>query len=417
MAQEMSCGDYRMKHRRITAQQRGKALGRKLSAISHGQLPWRRALTRPLISALSVIVIAGAVTGRIILGAAPAAGIISPTTYKCATEGSDASNRVQASGVMPDGSGDSFPAIQSAIDVAGQRGGGIVELPAGTFVTNGHLTLRNNVKLTGVGPATVIKAGPKFLGSRGPGGGYPLISTAGASHTTIANLTADQSGNTLDANVTGRLSSYDVEGRDSSNTVIDGVYTRNPFTYSIAMAGAIRFCIENSNVQASVSSRYDQLDGIHILDSSWGQVINNKVQSEDDGLVAHTIAAPVHDILYANNVVSGGPTADGMQLAVGDFPIYNIAIKNNEFYGSLFGVRTGYYSAQKGAVHNISIGDNYFHDLAQDPVFPAIRISDPDGQAPIRSVAVTDNRTCRAGQVAVQAGPGNVVNGTTGCRH
>ena len=52
----------------------------------------------------------------------------------------------------------------------------------------------------------------------------------------------------------------------------------------------------------------------------------------DDGLVAHTIGAPVHDVLYADNTVRGGDNGDGMQLAVGNYPVYD-----------LVGIRTGYY--------------------------------------------------------------------------
>ena len=56
----------------------------------------------------------------------------------------------------------------------------VVALPAGTFTLDGHLVLRDNVKLIGAGTATVLKAGPRFLATQGPGGGYPLISTGGA---------------------------------------------------------------------------------------------------------------------------------------------------------------------------------------------------------------------------------------------
>lgn len=174
-------------------------------------------------------------------------------------------------------------------------------LPAGTFLVSSHLVLRSNVTLKGAGPATVIKAGPGFMAAQGPAGGYPVITTAGASNVTIADLTADQSAGTLSGNVPARLTGYAVEGRDSRNVVIDGVHVRNPFTYSFAMVASEDFCIENSTARAGSPGRYSQLDGIHILDSSAGRVLNNVVQSGDDGLIAHTIGAPVHDILYANN--------------------------------------------------------------------------------------------------------------------
>jgi polygalacturonase len=337
--------------------------------------------------------------------------------FTCSATGSNATRTVTVIGAKANGSSDDSAAIQGAIDAAYRRGGGIVALPAGTFMINSHLWVKSNVKLMGVGPATVIKAGPGFLSTEGPGGGYPVITAAHASNVTISNLTADQSRNTLNGNVDARLSGYAVEGFDSHNVVIDSVYTRNPFTYSIAIVGSRNFCVENSNVQVGTTKRYDQLDGIHILDSNSGQVINNTVQSGDDGLVAHTISAPVYNVLYAHNMVDGGNTADGLQLAVGNFPIYNIKIEDNNFYGSFYGIRTGYYSSRTGAVRNISIHGNYIHNLAQGRGSPAIEIGGFGGLGPIDHVAITSNRVCDAGAVTVQPGPGNVVRRTIGCEH
>jgi polygalacturonase len=342
-------------------------------------------------------------------------GLGSYSSFSCAATGSSATTRLTVSGLRSNGSGDDSAAIQNAINIAGQRGGGIVALPAGTFVIDGHLVLKDNVELTGVGPATVIKAGPGFLSAQGPGGGYSLISTAGASNTTIADLTADQSGNVLDGNLPARLAGYVVEAYDSSNVVVDGVYVRNPFTYSIAMVGSTNFCVENCNVKVTTGNLYNQLDGIHVLDSNTGRIINNVVQSEDDGLVAHTIGASVYDVLYANNDVYGGRIADGMQLAVGDFSIHDIVIEDNNFYGSQFGVRTGYYDNRTGAVYDIVIRGNYVHNLSQGRLFPAIEIGGFGGLGPIENITIVNNRSCAAGIVAVQAGPSNTATGTSGC--
>ncbi len=335
------------------------------------------------------------------------------SSFKCSATGSTATAEVPVQGAAANGSADDTAAIQNAINIAGQRGGGIVTLPAGTFMINGHLVMRNNVDLTGAGPSTVIRAGPSFLSTEGTGGGYPIISTAGASNTTISNLTADQSGDTLDANVPARLYSYVVEARSSSNVMVNNVYVRNPFTYSIAMVGSTDFCVENSNVQVSTGAKYDQLDGIHILDSNSGQVINNFVQSGDDGLAAHTMGAPVHDVLFANNKVHGGPGAGGLQLAVGGASIYNITVADNEFYGSLFGVHTGYYGDGVGNVQNVAISGNYIHDLLNGSQRPAIQIGDAGQSGSIQSVTATNNRICNTGPIEIQAGPGNAVQGTT----
>lgn len=339
----------------------------------------------------------------------------SRSSFTCSVKGASASRHVAVTGVNANGSGDDYSAIQNAIDVAGRLGGGVVALPAGTFIVNSHLTLRNNVELTGAGPATIIKAGPHFLEAQAPAGGYPLITTGGAVNTTIANLTADQSGDTLNGNIPGRLLGYVVEGRDSDDVIINNVYVRHPFTYALAMVGSTNFCIENSNVQVTDSDRYSQLDGIHILDSSYGDVINNVVESGDDGLVAHTIGSSVHDVLYARNKVRGGASTDGMKLAVGDFPIYNIKIEDNNFYGSRFGIRTAYYDQRTGAVSNILISGNNIHDLAQGDQYPAIAIGGSGGLGPVANVILKDNRACNAGIITVRRGSGNAVTGTAWC--
>jgi polygalacturonase len=336
--------------------------------------------------------------------------------FSCSATGSSATTRLTVTGLAASGTGDDFTAIQNAINLAGQRGGGIVALPAGTFVIDSHLVMRDNVALTGAGPATVIKAGPGFLAAQGPGGGYPLITTAGAVNTTIADLTADQSGNTLNGNVPARLSGYVVEGLYSSNVLIDGVYVRNPFTYSIAMVRSSDFCIVNCNVAVTTANLYNQLDGIHILDSHSGQVIGNTIRSGDDGMAAHTIGAPVYDVLFADNKVFGGRTDAGLQLAIGGFPIYAIEVEDNNFYGSLYGIRVGYYGTAAAAVSDILISANYIHNLSDGRQFPAIDLGGGLGSGDsITDVTIIGNRICRAGPISVQPGSGNAVTKTTDC--
>jgi len=347
--------------------------------------------------------------------------------YSCAASGATATWALKPPGAAANATTDNTSAIQKAIDAATSAGGGIVSLPAGTFPISGHLVLRNNVKLTGAGSATVLKARPGFLNSTGPEGGYPIVTTAGAANVTIANLTADQSGNLLDGNADpdGRLTAHLIDVRNSHNVVVDRVYTRNPFTYSIAVVGSNDFCVVRCNTEVATSGRYNQLDGIHVLDSSTGQVIDNHVDQRvgtdgDDGLVAHTIGAPVDDVLYAGNTVRGGNNGDGMQLAVGNYPMYNLTIRNNDFHDSPFGIRTGYYdTGSNGAVHNITISGNHIRGLRPGNAFPdggnAIDIGDFGAIAPVTHVTATNNYTCNAGTVTVVSGAGNTVTRNHAC--
>jgi polygalacturonase len=338
----------------------------------------------------------------------------------CAATGATA-RRVFRPTVLANGTTDNTDVIQRSIDAAAAAGGGIVSLPVGTFVVDGHLQLRSNVELRGAGPATVLKAGPAFLDSTGPEGGYPVITTAGASNVTIADLTANQNGLVLNGNANPgqRLAGYLIDVRDSRNAVVENVATRNPFTYSIAVVGSRDFCVRHCNTQETSSGRYTGLDGIHILDSNTGQVIDNHVDQRlgldgDDGLVAHTISAPVYDVLYANNNVRGGNLGDGMQIAVGNYPVYDVTIRDNNFWGSPYGIRTGYYSTGvNGVVRNITITQNDIHNLVPGEAFPdggnAIDIGGFGAVAPVSDIVVTGNRICAAGQIIVPPGNGDVV--------
>jgi polygalacturonase len=347
--------------------------------------------------------------------------------YICAASGATSKRIIVPSGLAPDSTRDSTGAIQEAINAAASAGGGVVALPTGTFLINGHLILKSNVKLSGAGQMTVLKAGPNFLTSTGPNGGYPIVTTARASNVTIANLTADQSGNILNGNINPRkrLVAFLVDVRNSHNAVVDNVYTRNPFTYSIAVVKTDDFCVRHCNTQAATSGRYDALDGIHILDSNSGQVIGNYVDQRigtdgDDGLAAHTISAPVYDVLYADNKIRGGNHGDGMQLAVGEYPIHNLVIRDNSFWGSPFGIRTGYIkSGPDGSVYDISITGNDIHDLVPGKAFPdggnAIDIGGFGAIAPVAYITVKNNYICHAGIITVLRGVGNTVGHNRTC--
>ncbi|WP_163161751.1 glycosyl hydrolase family 28-related protein [Arthrobacter sp. Alg241-R88] len=295
--------------------------------------------------------------------------------------------------------------VQKAIDNAAAGGGGIVQLSAGQFDIHEPLVLKSNVALKGSGPGTVLKASPRFLRSKGPLGGHPLITTYGAQNVTIADLTADQSGDVLDGNVSGRLKEYLVDVRHSTNAVVEAVATKNPFTYSIAVVGSSNFCVRNNSTVATSNGEYDQLDGIHITDSHSGLVVGNHVDQRqgkdgDDGLVAQTIGSAVYDVVYRDNDVRGGSHGAGMQLAVSGKEIYNITIENNRFWGSPSGIRTGYYDGESQAVHDVIVRGNFFVDL--DGASTSF-----SGQ--LENIQVVDNRFCRSGDFKVADGPKNLV--------
>jgi hypothetical protein len=189
--------------------------------------------------------------------------------------------------------------------------------------------------------------------------------------------------------------------------------------------GSNHFCIRFSDTRVATSGLYDQLDGIHVLDSAYGDVDNNNVDQRynnstdgDDALVAHTINASTHDISYLSNKARGGARGDGMQLAVGNYPIYNITTDNNEIYDSPEGIRTGYYDSGTGAVHDITLGGvsgtgDYIHDLRGGIAFPtggnAVWLFSSGSNGSLSNINVQYNTACNAGQILVESGSNVIV--------
>jgi len=353
----------------------------------------------------------------------------SPVSRACPT-----SKAIGASGkktfIVPhlqsDGKTDNAPAIQATIEKASNAGGGIVNLPAGVFLINKPIVMYDNVTLSGAGPQTVLQAGSRFLKGL-PSNGYSIVTTDGASNITIRHLTADQQGNKLDGNAIDRFFGYVIHVYKSNNVIVNGVYTRNPFAYAIVAEESSHFCFINNNTQVDTSGKYDQLDGIHVLNSAFGDVINNYVdqgngQDGDDGLVAHTIGGKVHDIMYAKNKVRGGKGGSGMQLALTEpsDEIYKITIQNNEFWGSPRGIRTGYYGGPNGSVHDIIIGGgakkgNYIHDNTFNDTKTGDAINIYGNGIDPYNITVSYNSICNAGSIAVGKGKNNFVQHNNDC--
>ncbi|MGO4144782.1 right-handed parallel beta-helix repeat-containing protein [Paenarthrobacter sp. YAF11_1] len=352
--------------------------------------------------ALLVVALAAAGLGAAVMAATPDPA--EPAAGFCTSPGSQATQvrEFTVNGYLD--AEDTSKALQQLIDDASKDGGGIVQLPKGTLTLGKPLVLKSNVALKGTGEATVLKAGPGFLETKGPFGGHPLITTNGARNVTISHLTADQSGHELDGNAPGRLTEYLVDVRHTTNALVEDVRTRNPFTYSIAVVASSNFCIRNNDTLVTSSGTYDQLDGIHITDSHGGVVEGNTVDQRqgddgDDGLVAQTIGASVYDVTYRNNKVRGGSHGSGLQLAVGKHEIHDITVENNRFWESPNGVKIGYYDGN-AAVHDIVVKNNSVTDTPGPWL---------DFQGDLRNITVTDNVICQSGAKKLDEAPGNVV--------
>lgn len=324
------------------------------------------------------------------LGTSPAA---------CTTSGATgAGSPSKTFPVGPPTSGDNSTQIQAAIASATSSGGGIVSLQAGTYTIAQTITLGTGVVLSGAGESTTT------LMAASTANVDPMITTGGSSNITVQNLTVNQNGSSSASSQS--LTYYMVEDRSGSNVIFQNIATRDPSTYSMVAVSASDFCFRGNNIEqdAAENGKFNQLDGIHILNSTNGDVRDNYVDNSfggatdgDDGLVAHAIGGTTANITYAGNVVRGGQNGAGMGIWVASGgKITNITVTGNEFWG-LSGPHPGDTNAFTGS----SITGNNLHN-------------DPGGmQIAGTGLTVTGNQSCASGAITITGSNDTVRNNGT----
>lgn len=298
-------------------------------------------------------------------------------------------------------SGDSSTEIQTAINTASSHsGGGQVVLQAGTYTIDKTIDVGANVVLTGAGESsTTLIAGSTHNVD-------PMVTTDDHANITVENLTINQDGESKASKQS--LSYYLIEARGGSNTLFQNVATREPTTYSMVAVSTSDFCFQYNNVEQDPgeNGKFTQLDGIHILNSSNGDVLDNYVDNSyngatdgDDGLVAHAYGGTVSNVTYAGNVVRGGKNGEGMGVWISSGTISNITVTDNEFWGE-----GGIHPGASGSLTNSSFTDNILHNNAEGITLAG------------SGLTVTGNYLCSSGSVSI-TGSGNTVSNSsyTGC--
>jgi Pectate lyase superfamily protein len=299
-------------------------------------------------------------------------------------------------------SGDSSSEIQTAINTASEHsGGGQVVLQAGTYTIKKTIDVGSNVDLTGAGESsTTLIAGSSSNVD-------PMVTTQNQKNITVENMTVNQDGESRASKQS--LSYYLIEARGGSNVIFQNVATREPTTYSMVAVSTSDFCFRNNNVEQDPgeNGKFTQLDGIHILNSSNGDVLDNYVDNSyngatdgDDGLVAHAYGGTVSNVTYAGNVVRGGKNGEGMGVWISSGTISKITVTDNEFWGE-----GGIHPGASNSLSNSSFTDNILHNNALGITLAGSNLT------------VTGNYLCSSGSVSV-TGSGNTVSSNssyTGC--
>jgi Pectate lyase superfamily protein len=316
-------------------------------------------------------------------------------------------------------SGDMASAIQSAINSASSAGGGIVLLGAGTYQLDSRLTMASGVELEGAGEnSTTLQMEAANTG---------VVTTGGASNTTIADLTVDQNGQNLNSTSGGgNPGYYEVMIDGGANNIVQQVQLINPVNYMLDEDNnASAFCMRDNTIivngaQGKYSNNaYANLDGIHIDGGTNGDIVNNYIDERengatdgDDALVAQSFTANQSYVEFINNVARGGNNGDCMQFALGPDSISGDTVSGNELWGCPFGIRTGGY-ASSGSITSTVITNNNIHNLVagsgSNGSFPdggnAIELGGflTSGQSS-NSNSVINNFVCSAGNVVSESG-------------
>jgi hypothetical protein len=318
------------------------------------------------------------------------------------------------------------PTIQNAINAASSAGGGIVKLGAGTYELEARLSMASNVELAGSGEdSTTLQAENANIG---------IVTTNGASNTTMGGFTADQNGQNLNSiSGGGNPSDYEVDVNGGTNNIIEQVQLINPINYMLDEENnATAFCMRSNTVIVNGSeskysdNTYANLDGIHIDGGNNGDILNNYIDERengatdgDDALVAQSYLANQSYIEYMGNIARGGNNGDCLQFAVGPDSISHDTVAGNELYGCPFGIRTGGYNSG-GTITSTIITDNNIHNLVpgsgKNGSFPdggnAIDLGGflASGQSS-NGNTVTKSYICDAGNVVAETGV--TASGTT----
>ncbi len=332
---------------------------------------------------------------------AASAATLVPCSTSGATGGGAPTSTVNVGAPVANGR-DSSTEIETAITKASSAsGGGEVVLQAGTYTIDHTIDVSSNVVLTGAAESsTTLIAGSTANVD-------PMVTTNGGNNITVENMTVNQDGESRAAKQ--NLSYYMVEDRDGSNVIFQNIATREPTTYSMVAVGASTFCFRDNNVEQNPgeNGKFDQLDGIHILNSSNGDVLDNYVDNSydgatdgDDGLVAHAYGGTVSNVTYSGNVVRGGKNGEGMGVWISSGTISNITVTGNEFWGE-----GGIHPGASGSLTNSVFTDNILHNNSEGITLAG------------SGLTVTGNYSCSSGSVSI-TGSGNTVSNNssyTGC--
>ena len=330
-----------------------------------------------------------------------------------------------AYGAKGDGTTDDTSALQAALTAARAAGGGVVYVPAGTYLASQSLQIGSNTTLVGDGiGVTTLRCKAASLSSFtqvGSNTGSPLLVNYGS---TTASRIQVGPGITFDGNQAnaGTLNTgYSPDAPECSPVAlwsaslctVQGIEVINQIGYGIYLNLCTDSSVTGNRVLSGGGSALgtNQQDGIHLNGGSQIRVENNDVDTGtgtagDDGIALAILSGTATDINITGNMVRSA--VNGIRVALNGGSAGNLNITGNTVYASLDGNGVNITSNTTGqTITGLAVTGNVIRNLgAVSTLAYGISV-----EAPCNGVTIAGN-TMKDFQDATGSIGVYVVNGT-----
>ena len=293
---------------------------------------------------------------------------------------------VKTYGATGNGSTDDSTDIQAALTACRVAGGGIVKVPAGTYIVGQILQIGSNTWLIGDGKgATTIRAktnmDPTVIGNTAGITVLQVYNEAAASNITIEGITFDgnEAGNLNIDVVTGgtltgggtatsqlspviRIDQVDkllIRGCEFINSILYNIWlnacTRFTITENTILAGQVTETAAGSGVTVNSNNTYGNQDGVHCTNCQYGVISNNIIdtgtlwQVGDDAVFLQTLPlatnggaagggggpAATTDIVVTGNTIRSAARGCAMACNGPTATVSNVTISGNTIWATL----------------------------------------------------------------------------------
>lgn len=295
-------------------------------------------------------------------------------------------------------------AIQKAIDDCAAAGGGTVLVPEGNFLTN-PIFLKNNIQLKLDKNATLVasteidayRANDQTKYAEAENKWLPFISIADANNVAIVGEgTIDGQGAVWwerwreNIRATGKKGGTDrprlVYIKNAHNVLIDGITLTHSPSFHIVTRYSHDVDINGTKILSPWHA--PNTDAIDPIDSQNIRITNNYIDCNDDHIAikAEKPDSRFPDGVVDNIYIANNTLKQGRGISIGSESsggVNNVLVENNNFEGSMYGIRIKSPRGKGGEVKNIVYRNTTMKDVEVPLVFSAYYKAAPIVQAEV----------------------------------